>query len=88
MYAVRNYFHYTHIQFHDSLTKLGGTTFSILTVSARPLRQFLHPEANRLDISLEHYLHHYLDLGKELSITFPSAPATDDLDRIAECILT
>ncbi len=79
---------HTHTQLHDSLTKLGGTTFSIMTITPRPLRQFLHPEADRLGLTLEQYLDHYLDLGKELRITFPSAPVTDDLDKMAECILS
>ena len=53
----------------------------------RPLRQFLHPEARALGITLQSYLCHYLDLNKEMRVTYPSAPFTTDLDKMAECIL-
>ena len=69
------------------LTKLAGTTFSIMTNGPLPLCQHLHPEARKMAISLQKYLYHYLDLSKEINRAFTSAPSMTDLSQMAECIL-
>ena len=75
------------LQFHTSLTKLAGSTFSLMTLGAWPLRHYLHPEAHKHKLTLQRYLSHYLDLTKEFAKSFPSLEAPASLQVMADSIL-
>ena len=75
-------------QFHSSLTKLAGSTFSLMTFGPQPLRQYLHPEAQKQKLTIQRYLNHYLDLASEFTKAFPSEDAPASLEDLAESILT
>jgi hypothetical protein len=75
------------LQFHSSLTKLGGSTFSIMTLGDRPLRHYLHPESYKHQLTLQRYLYRYLDLVKEFNKCFPSVECPASVDQMADSIL-
>ena len=58
-----------------------------MTVGARPLRHYLHPESHKYQLTLQRYIYHYLDLVKEFAKCFPSMDVPASLDQMAESIL-
>lgn len=73
-------------QFHSTLTKLGGSTFSLMTFGPTALRGLLHPQAYKICLGLQKYLHRYLDIVKEVCRVYPSAQSPLSLEAMADCI--
>jgi len=55
-----------------------------MTFGPSPLRGFLHPQAYKICLGLQKYLHRYLDMVKEFSKAFPAVTVPDTAEDMAK----
>ena len=58
-----------------------------MTFGPNALRGLLHPQAYRICLGLQKYLHRYLDIVKEFTKAFPTTPAPTTVKDLGTSIL-
>ena len=58
-----------------------------MTFGPGALRGLLHPQAYKICLGLQKYLHRYLDIVKEFARAFPTTPVPTTVEKMGSCIL-